>query len=94
LTAQEQRGLDLVEQTTCAMCHAIAGTRAGGRRAPDLTHLASRSSLGAGAVANTQATRVEWIANPHKFKPGVDMPALAAAPSDLAAMSAYLGSLQ
>jgi cytochrome c oxidase subunit 2 len=93
-TVQEQRGLELVEQTTCGMCHAIAGTRAGGRRAPDLTHVASRSWLGAGALVNNATGRAEWIANPHKFKPGVNMPPLAAEPSDLAAMSAYLGSLQ
>ncbi|HEY2558978.1 MAG TPA: cytochrome c oxidase subunit II [Caldimonas sp.] len=91
---QEQRGLDLVERTSCAMCHAIGGTRAQGRRAPDLTHVGSRSSLGAGTVANTPSLRAAWIANPHKFKPGVNMPSLDAEPNDLAAMSAYLGSLQ
>jgi cytochrome c oxidase subunit 2 len=93
-TAQQQRGLELVEQTSCALCHAIAGTRAQGRRAPDLTHLASRAWLGAGTLPNTAAARAEWIANPHKFKPGVDMPALDAAPDDRAAIAAYLGTLR
>ena len=93
-TAQERRGLELVEQTSCAMCHAIHGTRARARRAPDLTHVASRGWLGAGAVENTPALRAEWIANAQKFKPGINMPPLDAAPDDLAAMSAYLGSLR
>ncbi len=94
LTAQQQRGLELVERTSCAMCHAIEGTRARGRRAPDLTHLASRSWLGAGTLPNTPEARAEWIAHPQKFKPGVNMPALDAAPEDRAAISAYLGSLR
>jgi len=93
-TAQERRGLALVEQTSCAMCHAIHGTRARARRAPDLTHVASRGWLGAGAVENTPELRAEWIARAQKFKPGVNMPPLDAAPDDLAAMSAYLGSLR
>ena len=40
-------------QGPCAMCHAIAGTSAGGRTAPDLTHVASRSTLAAGTLPNT-----------------------------------------
>ena len=75
------------------MCHTIAGTRARGRQAPDLTHLASRSSLAAGTLANTAEGRTQWIVNPQKFKPGVDMPACDALPDDVAAISAYLGSL-
>jgi len=93
-TAQERRGLELVEQTSCAMCHAIGGTHARGRRAPDLTHVAGRGWLGAGAVENTSKLRAEWIANAQKFKPGIDMPPLENTPDDLAAISAYLGSLR
>ena len=76
------------------MCHTIAGTAAKGRRAPDLTHVGSRSSLAAGTLENTAAARAHWIADPQYYKPGVDMPPLAAAPTDLVAISAYLGSLQ
>ena len=93
-TAQEQRGLELVEQASCALCHAISGTRAQGRRAPDLSHVANRQWLAAGTVPNTFAERADWIADPQKYKPGVNMPPLAAAPADLAAISAYLGSLR
>lgn len=93
-TTQEQRGRDLVEHASCAMCHTIAGTAAKGRRAPDLTHVGSRSWLAAGTLENTGASRAHWIADPQSYKPGVDMPPLAAAPADLVAISAYLGSLQ
>ena len=93
-TPQEQRGLQLVEQTTCAMCHAITGTRAGGRRAPDLAHFARRTSIGAGTLENTPSARTEWIADAQKYKPGVDMPPLAMSADDLVAISAYLGTLK
>ena len=71
-----------------------SGDGAKGRRAPDLTHVGSRSSLAAGTLQNTAAARVHWIADPQHYKPGVDMPPFAAAPEDLVAISAYLGSLQ
>jgi len=93
-TAQAQRGRDLVEHASCALCHTISGTAARGRRAPDLTHVGGRSSLAAGTLENTFAARVQWVADPQAHKPGVDMPPFAAAPADLAAISAYLGSLQ
>jgi cytochrome c oxidase subunit II len=91
---QQQRGLELIERTSCAMCHAISGTSAQGRRAPDLTHIASRAWLGAGTLENNFAMRAEWIANPQKFKPGANMPPLNAAPGDLVAITAYLESLR
>ena len=72
----------------------LTGHAAKGRRAPDLTHVGSRASLAAGTLENTAASRAHWIADPQYYKPGVDMPPLAAAPTDLVAISAYLGSLQ
>lgn len=93
-TEQERHGLVLVETSTCAMCHAIGGTRAQGRRAPDLTHVGSRSTLGAGTIPNTSSQRVAWIADPQQYKPGVNMPPVNFEPRDLVAISAYLGSLQ
>jgi cytochrome c oxidase subunit 2 len=84
----------LFETATCAMCHAVSGTLAGGRRAPDLTHVASRSTLAAGAIANDAAARAAWIVDPQAIKPGVHMPATNLAAQDLAALAAFLGSLQ
>ena len=92
--AQQQRGLDLIVGTTCAMCHTIAGTRAQGRRAPDLTHVASRTTIAAGTMPNNAGTRAAWIANPQRIKPGANMPPHALAPQDLAAINAFLGALQ
>jgi len=91
---EERRGFELATGSTCGMCHAIAGTSAQGLRAPDLTHLAARATLAAGTVPNTAAMLKAWIANPQTIKPGVNMPPHAFADGDLAALSAYLGSLQ
>jgi cytochrome c oxidase subunit 2 len=93
-TAQQQRGLQLVERSSCAMCHAINGTLAQGRRAPDLTHFASRTSIGAGTLQNTPAALSEWVANAQKFKPGVNMPQSDLTADELVAVSAYLGTLR
>jgi cytochrome c oxidase subunit II len=93
-TEEQRRGLELVEHSTCAMCHRIGGTRSQARRAPDLTHLASRMTLGAGTLPNDEVSLAAWIADPQKAKRGINMPAHAFAQQDLAAIVAYLGSLR
>ena len=76
------------------MCHAIGGTTAQARRAPDLTHIASRKTLGAGTLANTPSLRAAWILDPQRFKPGAHMPAESFVPDDLNALNAYLETLR
>jgi cytochrome c oxidase subunit 2 len=92
--ARTQRGKALFQSTSCAMCHAVQGTLAQGRRAPDLTHFASRRTIGAGTLPNTPGNLASWIADPHKHKPGVNMPANPMSGEDLAALVAYLGMLK
>jgi cytochrome c oxidase subunit II len=89
-----RRGLAVFLDTSCAMCHAIGGTLAQARHAPDLTHVAGRTTLAAGAVTNNAGTRAAWILDPQRIKPGAHMPPNALAPQDLAALNAYLGTLQ
>jgi len=91
---EARRGRALFLARSCAMCHAINGTSAQARHAPDLTHVASRMTLGAGALENTSSNREAWILDPQQFKPGTNMPPQNIAPQDLAALSAYLASLQ
>jgi cytochrome c oxidase subunit II len=93
-TAQEARGREVFETGTCAMCHAVTGTRAGGRQAPDLTHVASRLTLAAGAIPNDVAARSAWIVDPQAIKPGANMPGTNLSPQDMAAITAFLGSLR
>jgi cytochrome c oxidase subunit 2 len=76
------------------MCHAIQGTPAGGTVAPDLTHVASRDYIAAGALRNTPVNMASWIVNPQSIKPGTKMPATALAADDLRALTAYLASLE
>ena len=91
---QAQRGQALFQSTQCAMCHAVQGTIARGRRAPDLSHFASRRTIGAGTLPNTPTHLASWIADPHRHKPGVNMPANPMSSEDLAALVAYLGTLK
>jgi len=78
----------------CASCHTVRGTAAAGTVGPDLTHFASRPTIGAGPFANTPDNRAEWVSDPHAIKRGVAMPAARLGAEDLDAVLAYLGSLR
>ncbi len=91
---QQARGRDVFVSSTCVTCHRIQGTDASARRAPDLTHLASRQTLAAGTLPNTPGHLAGWIVDPQRIKPGVNMPSNSLPPDDLQALLAYLGSLQ
>ena len=94
VTPEQQRGKDVVEKGPCAMCHNITGTLAGGRSAPDLTHVASRSTIGAGSLPNTRGYLAGWIADPQHVKPGNRMPAPGLTGDELQAIVAYLETLK
>ena len=94
VTPEQQRGKDVVERGPCAMCHNITGTLAGGRTAPDLTHIASRSTLGAGSIPNMHGYLAGWIADPQSVKPGNRMPAPGLTADELQAVIAYLETLK
>ena len=78
----------------CILCHTVRGTPAGGRLGPDLTHLASRSSLAGGILPNTRASLMGWVANPQALKPGSKMPSVPLAPDTLHAIVHYLMGLE
>jgi cytochrome c oxidase subunit II len=92
--AGARRGQEVFLGSACIMCHAIEGTTAGARKAPDLTHLASRTTIAAGTLPNRSAELARWIANPQEFKPGTNMPATALPADDMRALVAYLESLK
>ena len=94
ITPEQQRGKDVVERGPCAMCHNIAGTQAGGRSAPDLTHIATRSTIGAGALPNTRGYLAGWIADPQHVKPGSRMAPPGLKDEELQAVLAYLETLK
>jgi cytochrome c oxidase subunit 2 len=89
-----RRGRDVFFEAACANCHAIAGTAAVAVIGPDLTHMGSRRTLGAGTLPNDRATLAGWIANPQALKPGNRMPRSYLEPDDLHALVDYLLSLK
>jgi cytochrome c oxidase subunit II len=92
---QQQRGRALFLSGTCVMCHTIAGTDASARRAPDLTHVGSRKRIASGALPNNADAVAQWIRDPQRFKPGVNMPAHPTLSNDdLSALASYLGGLK
>lgn len=93
-TPQAQHGQQLFQSIQCAMCHTIEGTLAHGKTGPDLTHLASRRTIASGILPNDPGNLASWILDPHKHKPGVNMPANAMSSDDLAAIVSYLGTLK
>jgi cytochrome c oxidase subunit 2 len=78
----------------CAMCHTVTGTTAMSRVGPDLTHLASRPTLAAGARPYVPGHLAGWVVDPQKVKPGVRMPQNPMSPTDLRALLEYLESLK
>lgn len=93
-TALQKAGYAYVTTRECSTCHQILGTPASGTVAPDLTHVASRLSLGAGTYPLTRGHLYAWIADPQRAKPGNKMPYIGLEPNELHAVAAYLESLK
>ncbi len=92
--ALAKQGAQRFQQLTCISCHAIGGTGANAQVGPDLTHIASRNTLGAGIIENTPDNLARWIANPHAIKQGVLMPNLQLGDADIRALVAYMEALK
>jgi cytochrome c oxidase subunit II len=88
-----RRGLD-VFVANCASCHRVRGTAATATVGPDLTHLASRATIGAGRLPNTPGNFGGWVADAQQQKPGVLMPPMRLPPADLQSVLHYLGTLR
>lgn len=65
-----------------------------GEVAPDLTHLASRSTLAAGMLANTPDDLARWLTDPQAIKPGSHMPNLDLSHREVSDLVAYLETLR
>ncbi|HEY5218518.1 MAG TPA: c-type cytochrome, partial [Gemmatimonadaceae bacterium] len=84
----------LLSDHGCAACHTIRGTEARGVVGPDLTHVASRTTLASGIIANTHDNLVRWLSAPDSVKPGTLMPNVELTPQELIEMVKYLSSLR
>ena len=92
--ATARRGQQVFLGSACILCHAIEGTTAGARTAPDLTHLGSRTTIAAGTLPNRPGELARWIANPQDFKPGANMPSTTLSSEDMSALVSYLEGLK
>jgi cytochrome c oxidase subunit II len=93
-SAVDRSGYGIFLKAGCSQCHAIEGTPAIGTAGPDLTHLGSRGTIGAGMLPNTRGNLAGWIANPQAIKPGAKMPRTYLGGDDLMALVSYLESLK
>jgi cytochrome c oxidase subunit 2 len=87
------RGRAVFLESTCILCHTIRGTTASGFVGPDLTHVGSRSMIGAGSLQNLRGHLAGWIVDPQRIKPGILMPMNPLPPADLEALVDYLEKL-
>jgi cytochrome c oxidase subunit 2 len=94
VTPLQKAGYAYVTTRECSTCHNIAGTPATGQVAPDLTHVASRMSLGAGTYPMDPGHLAAWVADPQSAKPGNKMPVVGLEPAQLGAIVTYLESLK
>src|SRR4051812_25339692 len=90
----EQHGRDVFMNNRCAGCHTVQGTGAHGQVAPDLTHIGTRSTIGAGTLPNTREHLQAWVRDPQATKPGNQMPPNPLSADDLQALLAYLDTLK
>jgi cytochrome c oxidase subunit II len=88
------RGEQVFADFGCAACHTVRGTDAVGDLGPDLTHLASRRTLGAATVPNTRGQLGGWVTDPQAVKPGNLMPPTPLGADELLDLLAYLEGLE
>ena len=91
VTDSARNGWKVFTTQTCVNCHSIRGVSAASLgAAPDLTHLADRSILGAGVLANSTTNLFRWLKNPQAIKPGCLMPNLKLTDAQAGALTGYL----
>jgi cytochrome c oxidase subunit II len=90
----ERAGESRFMSDQCASCHTIRGTPAEGQVGPDLTHLASRTTIAALTLPNDSTHLQEWIRDPQHVKPGNKMPGLNLSEADISSIVTYLRSLR
>jgi cytochrome c oxidase subunit II len=88
------RGQKVFLESSCAVCHTVSGTLAGGRIGPTLSHVGSRLTIASGSLRNTRGNLGGWIVDPQGIKPGAKMPPNNIDPADLQALITYLESLK
>lgn len=73
-TPAAEAGEEIFLAGPCSMCHTVRGTLAGGRVAPDLTHIGSREFIAGNSFPNNDAYLEAWITHAQSLKPEALMP--------------------
>ena len=90
-----RRGLAVFQSSGCGACHTVRGTPAVGQVGPDLTHVGSRHSIGAGRLGTSLDDIQRWIAHTDELKPEVRMPPFPElSPRQSADLAQYLKELK
>jgi len=89
-----QVGRELFQSTACINCHTIGDTVASGTFGPDLSHLMSRETIGAGAAVNDPENLYTWVRDPNMIKPGALMPDMKLSDAEVKKIVDYLVTLQ
>lgn len=99
LDSLARRGAQVFQQVrrppdhSCILCHTIEGV-SGGTLGPDLTHVGTRGTIGAGMFSNTPEALTQWLGNTPAVKPGSLMPHIELTDAEVRALVAYLRSLR
>lgn len=93
-TLTQAEGSAVFTENTCLNCHTLRGLPGTRRVGPDLTHVASRQTLGAGVLESTPENLARWLRNPQAVKPGNHMPNLHLTDQQIQQLVAYLENLK
>lgn len=93
-SADEENGRQFFMKRSCVMCHKIGGTTAGANAGPDLTHVASRMTIAAGALPMGEENLAAWVSDPQSIKPGTHMPVPQLDGDEVGAIASYLDGLR
>ena len=100
--ADPARGAQMFKTAACIGCHTVQGV-AMGIIGPNLTHVGSRTTIGAGLYPNDMKHLTMWIKDARLMKPGSIMPPMAKGfpgsmgtfdDQQIADLAAYLSSLK
>jgi len=94
MTPMQRAGEHVFMTSQCESCHTIGGTTARGEIGPNLTHIASRTSIASDMLRNTPHNLAAWISDPQAIKPGALMPDLGLTHKQVSEVVAYLESLR
>ncbi len=90
----EGQGLQVLKDQTCLNCHAISGLPGHKNIGPDLTHIAGRRILAAGAAVNNPDNLFRWLKDPASIKPESHMPNFQLSDDNVHALVAYMETLK